>query len=173
MPWIEECIILKIIYYCHTGKYGALAAAGLHLNLIHENISYEELVSFFNKYDCPTLTPSFIGNDTQGVSVYALGTLKESKLINKIVTSFKTTFCTDGSPLLMIDALPHVKSPLNIILPLLSLNWFNKLGDILLPYLVWQNISVISSQVYNHELDYQYLIMDNSGDEKGWINCLR
>lgn len=164
---------MKIIYYSDAGKYGALVAAGLHLRVIHENISLKELMSFIQNYDLPDYLPYFIGNDAEGASVYVLGVKKGKKLVKKIIASFKSTFCLDKEPLLVVDALPQVNFPLNIILPLLSTNLFKKLGDVFLPYLIWQNISIIGAQVYNHKLDDRDLIMDNNEDEKGWINCQR
>lgn len=164
---------MKIIYFCQAGKYGALAAAGLHLRVIHENITYQDLLSFFQSYKHPLYIPFFIGKDAEGASVYALGVMKEKELVKKIIASFKNTFCSNREPLIVIDALPKLKFPLNLLIPLFSTRLFKKLGDVFLPFLIWQNISIIRSQVYNHELDYRDLIMDNNEDEKGWINCQR
>jgi hypothetical protein len=143
---------LIIIYYCQTGKYAALAAAGLHLKVLNTSMKLKELVTFFKSYEQPIFLPIYIGEDSEGRKIYALGTAMEKKLTAKIIDSFQQTFYAGKEAVATIDVLPQLSFFVLLLVRLLPLRYFNWLGDRIIAFAIWQNLQVIQKQIRNQLL---------------------
>ncbi|MDS1030682.1 DUF3189 family protein [Bacillota bacterium LX-D] len=137
---------MKIIYYCQTGKYGALAAAGLHLQIIDSKISYKGFRKYIKEYNIKPYLTYYFGIDGDGNEIYALEAKIEKKLVHKILYSFQDTFCSNKD-IKSIDAFPKNYFLLFVLSKIFSLPILNCFNFIFNTSIIWMNLSFIKKQV--------------------------
>ncbi|MCK4259046.1 MAG: DUF3189 family protein [Halanaerobiales bacterium] len=84
---------MKVIYHDKTGRHLSILAASIHLQLINENSSKEDLFKlpyFLNTKPLGTLL--YMGLDSQGKEVYVLGRKSSFKVIRNAYLGMNRIF---------------------------------------------------------------------------------
>lgn len=83
------------VYHCYRGAHMSVAAAALHLGLIHPDSSIEDILklTWFDRLSIRELgVPVLAGTDSSGNQVYFLGLGRSGKVFEKFMESLVHNF---------------------------------------------------------------------------------